>query len=273
MRILLNAFILGLFFYAVPAFADGDQEHSLGMTDAILHLDLLFIAVWSFVLLLIIITIAIVVHPEKEAGKHLFFWTIVGVSVTITVVFIVQTVIKNVLSETSGPVHWHADFRIIECNEELDILDPEGLLNRVGTPAIHEHNDGRIHIEGTLLAKSEASLGSFFEKVGGKLTSTSFMVPTNYEMAEMKNGDVCKNTNTPGEVQVFLWSVEDNHATQRKLDNFADYIISPHSGVPPGDCLIIEFSETKETTEHLCNQYRVAKKNRKILLDDSLLKP
>lgn len=273
MRILLNLLSISLALYAPRALADDNYAHALGLTDTLLHLNLISVAIWSFVALLFIVLGAIVVNPKKEFGKHFFFWSIAVVSIAITALFIVQTTIKNVLSETGGPVHWHADFRIFKCNEELDLLDPTGLLNRIGTPTVHEHNDKRIHIEGTMMSLADASLGNFFKVIGGNLTKDELIVPTNYGMAEMQNGDICVNAKVSGELQVFLWSVnaEDNRATQRKLENFEEYVPSPHSPVPPGDCIIIEFGARKDATEHLCEQYRVAKKNSKILLDDSLL--
>ena len=44
----------------------------------------------------------------------------------------------------------------------------------------------------------------------------------------------------------------------QKIDNFPEYVLSPYSQIPPGDCIIIEFSEEKQTTEHICETYKVA---------------
>ena len=45
---------------------------------------------------------------------------------------------------------------------------------------------------------------------------------------------------------------------QQKLDNFEDYVLSPYTQIPPGDCIIIEFDAEKEKTEHICESYKVA---------------
>src|SRR3989338_7665363 len=83
--------------------------------------------------------------------------------ISIPVVFVTfyaagATVYQNHISETKGPVHWHADFEIWNCGEQVNLLDPTGLTNRIGTPLFHEHNDARIHVEGTLRAKEDVSL-------------------------------------------------------------------------------------------------------------------
>jgi len=45
---------------------------------------------------------------------------------------------------------------------------------------------------------------------------------------------------------------------QQKLENFEDYILSPHTSIPPGDCIIIEFDSDKEKTDHICETYKVS---------------
>ena len=45
---------------------------------------------------------------------------------------------------------------------------------------------------------------------------------------------------------------------QEKLTDYEDYILAPQSLVPPGDCIIIEFDKYKESTDNLCESYRIA---------------
>jgi hypothetical protein len=234
----------------------------------LLDVNTLPIALWGFGAIAIVVIMASVLQTEKNWLKHIFFWTIASISVLITTLFLAQTIIKNLASETGGPVHWHADFRIFNCGEELDLENPKGLLNRIGTPEIHEHGDNRMHVEGTLLTLGEASLGNFFKLIGGSLTADSMIVPTNLGIEEMKNGDLCRNNgHQRGEVQVFLWKTESGVARQEKLKNAADYVISPYSPVPSGDCLIFEFAPNKTYSNHLCEQYKVAEKNGKLLIE------
>ena len=43
---------------------------------------------------------------------------------------------------------------------------------------------------------------------------------------------------------------------EQKLIDFEGYLLSPYSNVPPGDCIIIEFSEEKDFTDKMCDTYR-----------------
>lgn len=253
------------------AFADsGDHAHEAsGMIGLILKLDTFSISLWASLLIFVLALFAYLVNSERERIKNFFFWAITTVTLVVTIVFIAQTIIKNFLSETGGPVHWHADFEVYDCGEELDLEDPTGLLNRIGTPILHEHGDKRIHVEGTLLKKENASLGEFFSVVGGELTSDRLIYPTNDGKRELVDGSFCEGSSEPSSLQVFAWTVEKGVATQKKIDDPVSYIPSPHAYVPPGDCLVIELSPEKDQTDYVCEQYRVAELNEELIIESS----
>ncbi len=100
-------------------------------------------------------------------------------------------------SWSGGEVHYHADFEIFveEDGElqELNLIDPGEycestnhessvmckLNDRTGSKEYHEHNDDRVHLEGTFKTKRSASLSAFFEQFGGVLENGKLTVPTN----------------------------------------------------------------------------------------------
>ncbi len=141
------------------------------------------------------------------------------------------TVWLNQQSPFGGPVHWHADFEVWACGEQWELADPTGLENRIGSAAIHEHGDNRIHIEGVLLSAEEAELSAFFEKVGGELTESSFRMPTTDGMRELENGALCDGR--PGQWTVFVnGELEPEHG---------EHVLAPHTTVPPGDRIKLVF--------------------------------
>ena len=87
-------------------------------------------------------------------------------------------------------------------------------------------------------------------------------MPTDDRFKEMKNGDLCNGQ--PGKLQVFLYKIKNPEQTknwifeQTKIENFEDYVLSPYSQIPPGDCIIIEFDVEKEKTELICETYKVS---------------
>lgn len=178
---------------------------------------------------------------KSEILKYFLFLTIVMLTLGITAYLVWTTISLNIKSVTGGPVHWHADFEIWHCGEKIDLLDPTGLENKVGTPLFHEHNDGRIHVEGPVLDYKDISLGKFFEVVGG---------------FPLESGIECNGY--PGVVQVFVYKTEGNTFYQEKIADYADYVLSPHSSIPPGDCIIIELDREKAKTERICTFYEVA---------------
>ena len=218
---------------------------------------------------------------EKSDGLKLFlFWGMVLPIVVTTLYLAVGTIIKNQASVTGGPVHWHADFEIYNCGktvadngqvkgrailahgeeEKLDLKNPTGLSNRIGSSDFHEHGDNRIHVEGVVEKLADVSLGKFFEVTGGQLTNTFLRLPTDHGETILQNGQLCPD-GKPGTLQVFLYQTRDSLVMQKKLENFVGYVISPESLVPPGDCLIIEFGPVREKTDKICGFYEIAIKN------------
>ena len=199
---------------------------------------------------------------KKRSG--VLFLTI-AIPISLASLFLLgSTIYLDLVSETKGPVHWHADFEIWNCQEKLELIDPETLANRVGTSLLHEHNDNRIHIEGVLLKRSQADLHSFFDVVGGSITEDSLTILSNQGFVKVKNSDLCNGKK--GRLQVFVYRITNPDSNKKagflykqiKLENFTDHIVSPYTSVPPGDCIIIEFDEEKEKTDKLCLSYEIA---------------
>lgn len=204
-----------------------------------------------------------IINQATEIWKKTLF-VIIALPIALATVYLAgTTVYLNTISETGGPVHWHADYEIWACGEKINVIDPTGLDNKVGAPLIHEHNDDRIHVEGVVYRKVDhASLGRFFSEIGGELEHGELIIPTNEGIKTWKSGELCSGRKA--ELQVFVYRVTnpENQGhfeyTQQKVEDFETFVLAPYSNVPPGDCIIIEFGENKQKTEHLCSTYRIA---------------
>jgi len=205
--------------------------------------------------LFVLILFAIYIKEKSEFLNNLLFWSMALVILANTLYLGGSTIYLNSISVTGGPIHWHADFEIWNCGKKLDLVNPKGLSNKVGTPVLHEHNDGRIHVEGVVVDFDEIALGNFFKVVNGQLTKTSLLVPTTEGNIMIQNGQLCSGE--PGELQVFVFKTLENVYSQGKLENPARYVLTGKSNVPPGDCFIVEFDRPKEKTDKLCEQYKV----------------
>ena len=82
------------------------------------------------------------------------------------------------------------------------------------------------------------------------------------KVVDLQNGSTCNGT--PSELQVFVMRYDEkaNTYSQSKLDDPPTYVLRDKSLVPPGDCVIVEFSPYKLRTERLCLQYGVRDKQR-----------
>lgn len=225
------------------------------------------VVVVSMILLFVLVFIALVFgENSKDRTKGIIFWLMASVIIFPTFFFVGTTLYINFSSITKGPVHWHADFKIVVCGQETDPVNVKGLSNKKGTNVLHEHEDRRIHVEGVVVKKSDVALDKFFEAQGGKLSLNAFTIPTNEGLRTIRNNDQCDD-GQQGVWQVFLYTTDNDVARQRKLDDFVHYVPSPHTSVPPGDCIIFEFGPEKEQTDVLCGFYQlqINKGNLKIL--------
>ncbi len=262
---------LGLIFLllSIIVFAHGDEpdeheEHAtvwerLKIPDP---MDLVYIA--SLVSGLAVIIALMAQHGLSEQGKKIIF-IVIAVPVAVATLYLAgTTVYLNIISETGGPVHWHADYEIWTCGVSYELVDPTGWDNKVGSPVFHEHNDNRMHAEGVLHKKTDASLSRFFTETGGKLEKAELILTTNDGLKTWKNGEQCNGK--PAKLQVFVYQIVNVNPSQKsnflykqvKLDDFTDYVLSEYANVPPGDCIIIEFDEEKNKTDKMCSTYKIA---------------
>lgn len=211
--------------------------------------------------ILLVALAAISLHAKKlkEGAKKFLFISIILTTLIPTLYMAVATVYINTISSSQGPVHWHADIEIWSCGKELELQDPKGMFsNKIGTATLHEHNDKRIHLEGVVVHPEDASLGKFFQVIGGDINADAVTVPTNNGLVYLNNGTMCPD-GTPGEIQTFVYQTDkDHYYKQIKVSDPNAYIMSPYSAVPEGDCIIVEFGEPKDRTDKMCRSYKVA---------------
>jgi len=245
--------------------ADAGHDHMAEYAEQLVeavHTNSIRFAIASGIILGILTIISLLGRGMSEKFKKIIFVLMVIAITTPTVYFVLTTLHINFISQTKGPIHWHADFRIFACGDELRLQESQGLLsNKIGTQIFHHHNDQRIHVEGVVINTTNFELGNFFRTVGANLTQEHFEIPTQDGFVDLSNGDTCPN-GQEGVWQAFVYKTEADNPTlvrQIKLDQYTNYLPSPEITIPPGDCIIFEFSEKKERTEHLCTFYQIAK--------------
>ena len=162
----------------------------------------------------------------NEIPKKIIFYGIIIIVSIVTIYLIISTIHINLTSYSRGLVHWHADLEIIICGQEVKLKEAESIFsNRVGTAEVHHHEDMRVHVEGVVNTREEATLGYFFDDINEDFTSKSIL--------GYKNDGVCPNNGKAGKVRMFVNNFENFE--------FRNYEISHYTDVPPGDKIKIIF--------------------------------
>lgn len=183
-------------------------------------------------ILLVVLASMFFFKSMDENRKRLSYAIIVVVVAFFTLYVVVDTVQNNLASATQGPVHWHADYEVWVCGKKLELEKSKGIDGKIGTNLLHHHNDYRIHVEGTVMKLEYVSLGNFFGAIGGEFSKEKIrVVLKDGTVLEKKNADSCNSS--PGKVQLYV--------NAKPNTQFEDYVIAPHSRVPPGDYLHIVF--------------------------------
>lgn len=175
-------------------------------------------------------------------------------------------------SWSGGEIHWHADFEVLVEEEgemtRLDPINPEKfcqdteheasymckISDRTGSTEYHEHNDNRIHLEGTFRERSDASLSAFFEQFQGELTNDRLVLPTNDGVVEKTETGIktLKIIVKKGTAQERDWCVIGPVRQEKQCVTFdgkkahspSDYVISPYTQGPNLDDIFIIYDST-----------------------------
>lgn len=87
---------------------------------------------------------------------------------------------------TSGQVHWHASLEVFTCGRFREMPKPIGAGDaHLGSPLLHTHKDGLIHIEGRIYRKQDIMLGKYMDNLDVKFDEDSIM--------DYVNGDGCND--------------------------------------------------------------------------------
>ncbi len=248
-QLVIAAVLIIFVFYFVSVFAHGSEpeEHEGNMAkSAILREPAFYIKLvlgWLAVVTIFLFT----VNKKLKFGNKKILFLIIAVPVVASSLYLAgHTVYENVISVTKGPVHWHAQYQAWACGKRMYLEEAKGLSNKVGSSVLHSHEDNTIHIEGVVYQYSDISLGKFFNAIGGVLEHDMMSLPTMDRIQTFNNGDLCGNT--PGNLKVYV--------NGKKIDQPENYVISPQENVPPGDCILFEFSsDNSDTTSRLCESW------------------
>ncbi|MDP3764980.1 MAG: hypothetical protein Q8R04_00555 [Nanoarchaeota archaeon] len=232
--VFLLLILLILHIYAVFSHEGEEEKFTLDHSELYPITQLQAVGYGSLIFGTLIVIILLFHKKMNDMTKKIVYFFVVIISALVTIYLVITTLHLNIISLTKGPVHWHADFEIWVCDREINLAEPKSFLsNKQGVDLMHAHNDNRIHVEGVILDKKQASLGAFFHAVEGSLSSDGLKVPADSGLVSVHEGDKCNEK--PAKLYVFV--------NGNLIENPPAYVIAPHEKVPPGDRIKFVFTE------------------------------
>lgn len=129
---------------------------------------------------------------KTRLAQDILVYGSIGIALILILFLAIRGIVKSSNPITTGAVHWHAQITYELCGETIK---PEEVENHGSI--IHGHNDGLIHIEGTVLSDADITLQKYIESTGLDLNSYK-----------------CEGSETAGEVKFFVNDVEYGDASQ-----------------------------------------------------------
>lgn len=199
------------------------------------------IASYVFILVMTLSIISIFFQDKMSDTMKKAVFAIVTITVGLTTLYAAgTTVYLNVISESGGPVHWHADFEIWVCKEKItNLKTAEFPSNKVGTAVLHHHDDYRMHVEGLVIKKEDVSLAAFFKAINGSFTGETLTLELEgNKFIGISNGHECPERK-PGKWRLYVKNPQTGEFEEHT--ELEHYVLKPFFNVPPGDYLILTF--------------------------------
>ncbi|MCA1807522.1 MAG: hypothetical protein LC687_06725, partial [Actinobacteria bacterium] len=230
-------------------------------------------------------------HHKYHQIRPFVFYVFSAVTFIATTVLLISTVLLQTTSDISGNAHSQAEIEFWVCDTEIKPNTSPIHSSR----QFDQANKRIAVSGFADKASSTTNLGAYLRAIGGELQSESIKVPleddssdwlaagqwidgdpqgdmdiafverymlrNNIEgidgsVIDITDGQRCPDSSDT-ELQVFVYTADSQANTyqQHKLDNPAEYVLTRNQSVPPGDCIIVEFSQPKDTTDKLCPGY------------------
>ena len=275
----------------------------VGMTTIANSLDANVIATTRDVILIgvsLLIVVSIYLWLHRHTLKPQLAYTVAAISFIVIVAAGIGVASLQLRSDSFGSQHRAANIEFWVCGTELQpLVQSSWLGDTLGEKNFYyTHSNKQLSRSGYVMdEQTNASLGAFFEAIGGSVQADSISLPvsddqvgwlmpadrqdgdpqgdmtteflesyvrsTQPKLLELSDGMRCPDGSS-GKLQVFAYDIDyaNNTYTQTKIEQPDDFILDAGAAEQPYQCLIVEFSESRERTNKLCESIGVRDKLR-----------
>ncbi len=243
------------------------------------------VLVGGIVAVTVVLALASGLHHRYHFTKKAFYSVLMCIILAVTTALAVIN-IKLVTSSDDGAIaHLEGRISVFACGQEVSILPSNSLLNQSSGDSRHRiYPNGNLEFLGYRTEpETDGSLGSFFNAIGGSISSNIVALPFNDATAksiashtalskfvkqnplgekylELRSGESCGAT--PSMVNVFVYGYNSgthSFVQERILKSPEQFLLTDKPFDEP-DCIVIVYGEPDTQTNLTCRGYPEASK-------------
>jgi len=238
------------------------------------------VLVGGIVAMSILLVLASGLHHRYHFTKKAFYTVLSCIVLAVTTTLLIININLITASDDGAIAHLEGRLSVFACGQEVSILPSNALFNQSSGDSRHRiYPNGELEFLGyKTQPETDGSIGSFFQEIGGSVSSNIVALPYNDATAqsivndtalskfvkqnplgdkylELRSGESCGST--PSMVNIFVYRYNSsNHSfvQERIIKSPEQYILTEKAFDEP-DCIVIIYGEPDTRTDLTCRGY------------------
>lgn len=233
----------------------------------------------AFGVLFLLLAFAAPLHKRYHFTKKHFYTTITAIIFSVTVALIVGNIVLITNSSQNGLSRRYGSIYVSACGQSVEILPQNRYSASAGNGTYTINTDGTMQYLGYMQPGTyDASLGSFFNGIGGALSANVVTLPLGAKQQreidsslqlsqfvksnilgesylELRSGEAC--TLAPSMVNIYVYSYtasSDSYERAKLTQHPENYVLSDQT-FAHRDCVVVFFGEPREAGGIDCQGY------------------
>lgn len=238
------------------------------------------VLIGGIVAVAVVLMLASGLHHRYHFTKKSFYAALSCIILAVTATLTIINVNLIVESEDAAIVHLEGRLSVFACGQEVSILPSNALLNQSSGDSRHRiYPNGELEFLGyKTQPETDGSIGSFFQAIGGSVSSNIVALPYNDATArsivndtalskfvkqnplgekylELRSGESCGTTPSMVNIFVYRYNTSNHSYVQERIIKSPEQYVLTEKAFDEPDCVVIVYGEPDTRTDLTCRGY------------------